>query len=203
MKKIFGLFLGFTILFPLVACGSNVDSDNDSNSELILPGKDRLWWDSSFDNIDEAKNFIFKLKNAQKNGNFNFGVCDFEAPDGYEIFSITFSGHIDNNASKKEDIYNSSYDYFEIKFSFYKDLATLPAHNRFDIYFYPFCLKDSSFVNSKIEHSVLDYYDGSCEISFTYDETVFMKAELLAESNGQINKENMIGELSDNYVLIV
>ena len=127
----------FFLLLPYLALpillNSCTVSENSNDSDLILPGKDRLWWDASFDNIDEAKDFIIELRNAQKNGDFNFGVCDFEAPDGYEIFSITFSGHIDNNASKEEDIYNSSYDYFEIKFSFYKDLATLPAHNRFDI----------------------------------------------------------------------
>ncbi|MCQ2797352.1 MAG: hypothetical protein MJ241_02690 [Bacilli bacterium] len=203
MKKIFGHVLGFAILFSLAACWNNVGFDNCSNSELFLPGGDRLWWDSSFDDVDEVKNFIVELKNAQKNGDFNFGVCDFKAPVGYEIFGITFSGHIDSNASKEEDIYNSSYDYFEIKLSFYKDLTTLPANNRFDIYFYPFCLKDSSFANDKIEHNVLDYYDGSCDISFTYDEIVFMETKLLAECNSQINKENMIGELTNNYVLIV
>lgn len=63
------------MLFSVSACGNNVDSDTD----LILPGKDRLLWDVSFNDIDEIKDFIIKLKNAQKNSDFNFGICDFKA----------------------------------------------------------------------------------------------------------------------------
>ncbi len=205
MKKLIAFILSATIFCSITACGNHFSSndDSDSNDDLISPGEDRLWWDANFDNIDEAKDFIIKLKNAQKNGDFNFGVCDFVAPSGYEIFSITFSGHIDNNASKKEDIYNSSYDYFEIQISCYKNREILPAYNRFHIYFYPFCLADLNFVNSKIEHNVYDYYDGSCEISFSYDKNVLMEVNLLAESNHQIDKENLIDELSNSYKLVV
>lgn len=197
MKKILGFILCFFTLFSVSACGNNVDPD------LILPGKDRLLWDASFNNIDEVKDFIIKLKNAQKNGDFNFGICDFKAPIGYKIFSLTFNGYIDINASKEDDIYNSIYDYFEIKLSFHDNIGTLPAYNRFDIYFYPFYLEDLNFINSKIEHSVLDHYNGSCMISFTYGETVLMKVNLSAESNSKINKENLIDELSNNYMLVV
>ena len=50
------------MLFSVSACGNNVDSDTD----LILPGKDRLLWDVSFNDIDEIKDFIIKLKMLRK-----------------------------------------------------------------------------------------------------------------------------------------
>ena len=50
------------MLFSVSACGNNVDSYTD----LILPGKDRLLWDVSFNDIDEIKDFIIKLKMLRK-----------------------------------------------------------------------------------------------------------------------------------------
>ncbi|GEM_PF-4201582 len=207
MKKIIPIFLALLTFTSCVciSCGGNTGTSNDSNSnsDLILPGKDRIWWDASFANIDEVKEFIIDLKNAQRNSDFNFGVCEFESPSGYKLFSITFSGHIDNNASKEKDIYNSSYDYFEVKASFYKDSEILPNYNRFDIYFYPFYSNNINLINNEIEYSILNYYDGACEISFSYDTSVVMEVKISAESNIEIDKEKMINELINNYKLVV
>ena len=209
MKKIILLVSALLAITSCIctSCSESIGSSSGSNSnnDLILPGKDRLWWFEGFDNNDEVNKFIIELKNAGKNGTFSFGVSNFEVPNLYKHFSTTFSGHIDKNASKKEDIFNSIYDYFWIENIFNENTTNLPNYNRFSICFYPFYSqdKDNTFDNSKIEYEFINYYDGAYEATFTYNETIIMKAELSQESANEIDKELMIDELINNYKLIV
>ena len=209
MKKAITIFitlLTFTgCLFTSCSEAPVTSNDSNSNNGLVLPGKDRLWWFEGFDNNDEVNKFIIELKNAGKNGTFSFGVSNFEVPILYKHFSTTFSGHIDKNASKKEDIFNSIYDYFWIENIFNENTTNLPNYNRFSIFFYPFYLQDkeNTFDNSKIEYEFINYYDGAYEVTFTYSESIIMKVELSQESGNEINKELMIDELINNYKLIV
>jgi hypothetical protein len=206
MKKIIPVFVALLAIASCIctSCGESGGSNSGSNSnnDLVLPGKDRLWWFEGFDNNDEVNKFIIELKNTGKNGTFSFGVSNFEVPDLYKHFSTTFSGHIDNSASKKEDIFNSIYDYFWIESMFNENTDILPIYNRLSIYFYPFYCLDDVFDNSKIEYEFIDYYDGAYEATFTYDESIIMKVDLSQECGKQIDKEKMISELINNFLFV-
>lgn len=207
MKKIIPIFTALLIIASCIctSCGEGASSNSSSNSsnDLILPGKDRLWWYEDFDNFDEAEDFLIDLKNTKKNGDFNFGVSTFEIPNLYKHFSTTFSGHIDIDTSNKEDVFNYIYDRFWIESIFNENTDILPIYNRFSIYFYPFYCLDDVFDNSKIEYESINYYDGAYEATFTYNESIIMKVELSQECGKQINKEKMINDLINNYKLIV
>ena len=201
MKKI---ILVFTALLAITTCicTSCSESIGPSNG-LILPGKDRIWWYEDFDNFDEVEIFLIDLKNTKKNGDFNFGVSTFEVPNLYKHFSTIFSGHIDIDTSNKEDIFNSVYDRFWIENTFNENTDALPNYNRFSIYFYPFYCLDDIFDNSKIEYEFINYYDGAYEATFTYDESIIMKVKLSRKCGKQINKEQMISELINNFMMVV
>ncbi len=207
MKKIIPLFIVLLAITSCIctSCGESAsfNSGSNSNNSLILPGKDRLWWYESFDSLEETEDFIIDLKNTKKNGDFNFGISNFEVPDHYKHFSTTFSGHIDINTSNKEDIFNSIYDQFWIENTFNENTNILPIYNRFSIYFYPFYCSDDTFDNNKIKYEFIDYYDGAYEATFTYDESIIMKVDLSQKSGKEIDKEQMIGDLINNYKLIV
>ena len=108
-----------TIVLPLITCflctGCNLINNKNSDDDLVLPGKDRIWWTEGFNDLNEASKFLVDLRNTQKNGNFNFGLSSFIIPKKYICRSTGFYGHIDGNFSNKEDIFNSTYDYFWIK----------------------------------------------------------------------------------------
>lgn len=181
----------------------NFNNGTNADGDLVLPGKDRIWWYQSFDSSDEICQFIVELKNTNKNGDFNFGISNFEVPNTYKHFSTTFCGHIDVKTSHEQDIFNSIYDEFLIETIFNENTTTLPIYNRFSIYFYPFSLLNNSFDNKKIDYEFVDYYNGSYEATFMYDDNIIMKVKLSQESNDQIDKEKMIKELINNYKLIV
>lgn len=187
------------------SCGESSSSSSSSNfsNDLILPGKDRVWWYEGFDSCEEIEKFILTLRKANMNGNFRFGFSDVEAPNGYKHFYTSFSGHIDIDSSNKEDIYYSKYDRFWIETYFNENTNVLPIYNSFVIYFYPFYSNNENFSNDAIEHTIIDYYDGSAYISFNYDESVIMEVKLEAASKGKINKEQLIDALIDNYKVII
>ncbi|MDY4788881.1 MAG: hypothetical protein SO253_06245 [Bacilli bacterium] len=193
----------FVFLFILLNCFCVSCTVNENNNDLILPGKDRIWWDKGFNNTSEASDFIIQLKNANKNGDFHFGVSSFNLPINFEEHSITFSGHININCSNKEDIYNSSYDYFEILYMYYEDQISAQTYDRFEIYYYPFYVEDGSVINNEIKYDILDYYDGACDIHFKYDDSMIMKVKLSKQSNSQIDKTLLINDLIKNYKILV
>lgn len=189
-------------IFLCTSCNFNNGKSIDDNN-IVLPGKDKVWWHQGFDDSVEVHEFIKELKNTKKNRDFNFGISDFEVPSIYKHFSTTFSGHIDINNSHKEDIFNSTYDEFWIETIFNENTTILPIYNRFSVYFYPFYSIDNTFDSKKINYEFVDYYDGAYEVSFIYDKSIIMKVKLSPESSSQINKEQMINELIINYKLIV
>lgn len=209
MKKIVQFFITLLTItnFLCTRCnfnnGASTDGTNTNDNDSVLPGKDRVWWYQGFDNSTEVQEFITELKNTKKNEDFNFGISNFEAPSIYKHFSTTFSGHINNNTSHEEDIFNSTYDEFWIETIFNENTTILPIYNRFSIYFYPFYLLDNTFDSKKINYEFVDYYDETYEATFIYDKSIIMKVKLSHESSSQINKEQMIKELITNYKLIV
>lgn len=207
MKKLIPVFTALLAIASCicVSCGESTSSNNTSSSynDLILPGKDKVWWYENFDNYDEVKDFIIDLKNTNVNGEFNFGVSNFEVPNLYKQFSTTFSGHIDIDTSHNENIFNSIYDRFWIESIFIENTNILPIYNKFSVYFCPFRFSGDTFNNEKIEYEFIDYYDGTYEATFTYDENIIMKVELSRDSSKQIDKEKMIDDLINNYKLIV
>lgn len=188
--------------FLCTSCSINNEANTNDNG-LILPGKDRAWWYQDFDNSSEVHEFIIELKNTNKNGDFNFGISNFEVPTIYKHFGTIFSGHINITTSHEEDIFNSVYDEFWIETLFNKNTTILPIYNRFSIYFYPFYYQDNVFVNKNIKYEVNTYNDGSYDVIFKYEDSFIMKAKLAKESTSKIDKDQMIKELISNYKLIV
>jgi hypothetical protein len=70
MKKIIPVFVALLAIASCIctSCGESGGSNSGSNSnnDLVLPGKDRLWWFEGFDNNDEVNKFIIELKNTGK-----------------------------------------------------------------------------------------------------------------------------------------
>lgn len=103
------------IVLPLITCflcaGCNHVNNKNSEDDLVLSGKDRIWWTEGFNDLNEASKFLIDLRNTQKNGEFNFGLSSFNILKEYVCRSTGFYGHIDGNFSNKEDIFNSTYDY--------------------------------------------------------------------------------------------
>lgn len=188
--------------FLCASCNFNNEANTDDN-ELVLPGKDRVWWYQGFEDLTEVHEFITQLKNTNKNEDFNFGISNFEVPSIYKHFSTTFSGHIDINSSHEEDIFNSTYDDFWIESIFNENTTISPIYNRFSIYYYPFYYRDNVFDNNNVKYEVITYNDGSYDVIFTYEDNFIMKAKLTKESASQIDKDQMINELITNYMLIV
>lgn len=199
MRNASRIFLSLLMLASFVCTGCG---ENSSNS-LVLPGKDRIWWYEGFDSREEVEKFILTLRKAGKNGKFRFGFSDIAAPNGYKHFYTSFSGHIDIDASNKEDIYYSEYDYFRIETYFNEDTEILPIYNSFEIYFYPFYSDEEDIKNSEIQFEITDYFGGLCEISFSYDNSTVMEVRLSSASNGKIDREQVVNALIDNYELIV
>lgn len=195
MKKIVRA-LSYTLLF-LVGCVNFGCHNGD------IPDHQRIWWYEKFDNNDEIPNFMTELKNAGKNGDFNFGLSEFDMGDKFKRYSIRFAGHIANNQSKTEDIFNSVYSDFRIEDIYNENTTVLPIYSRVELYFYPLSVVFEEFDNKKIECVPAKCTSGEYEASFNYCEELIMKVKLTRQSNEQIDKEKMISELISNYKLIV
>lgn len=87
-------------LFLLGSCSYPV-SNSDSEPDIVLPGKDRIWWFNVFQTEGEAVDFLAELKSARMNGDFRFGFFPIDSLNPYEKDSLIFCGHIDINTSKK------------------------------------------------------------------------------------------------------
>ena len=196
MKKIVRA-LSYTLLF-LVGC-VNFSCHNDD-----IPDHQRIWWYEKFDSNDEIPSFMTELKDTGKNGDFSFGLSKFEISDYFEPFNIVFSGHIKNGCSKKEDIYNSTYDKFWISTIYLESDPNLSVYlAKIKLYFYPFFLEGEQFDREKIECVPAKCTSGEYEASFNYHDERIMKVELTRQSNPLIDKEKMISELISNYELII
>jgi len=204
MKKNVPIFIIILTItnFLCTSCNFNNGANTDDN-DLVLPGKDRVWWYQNFDNSYEVHEFIIELKNTNKNEDFNFGISNFEVPTIYKHFGTIFSGHININTSHEKDIFNSTYDEFWIETIFNENTTILPIYNRFSIYFYPFYYQANVFDNNNIKYEVNSYNDGSYDVIFKYEDSFIMKAKLVKESTSKIDKDQMIKELITNYKLIV
>ena len=198
MKKI-ARALSYNLLF-LAGC-MNFGCHNQT---IPVPDNERIWWYEKFDSNDEIPSFMTELKDTGKNGDFSFGLSKFEISDYFRLFSIGFSGHIDDNYSSKEDIYNSTYDDFWISTIYLESDPNLSVYlAKIKLYFYPFFLEGKQFDKEKIEYVVNDYYPERYEAHFEYYGETIMKVELTRQSNPLIDKDKMISELISNYELIV
>ena len=196
MKKIIRA-LSYTILF-LTGC-INFGCHNDD-----IPDHQRIWWYEKLESDDEISSFMAELKDTGKNGDFNFGLSKFEISDYFGLFNIVFSGHIKNDCSKKEDVYNSTYDKFWISTIYLESDQNLSVYlAKIKLYFYPFFLEGEQFDKEKIECVPAKCTSGEYEASFNYQDERIMKVELTRQSNPLIDKEKMISELISNYELIV
>lgn len=174
------------------------------NQTIPVPDNERIWWYEKFDSNDEIPSFMTELKDTGKNGDFSLGLSKFEISDYFKLFSIGFSGHIDDNCSSKEDIYNSTYDDFWINFLYHESDPNLSVYNaEIDLYFYPFFLEGKQFDKDKIEYTLNDYYPEGYEVRFEYYDETIMKVELARRCRPFVDKDKMINELISNYKLIV
>ena len=206
MKKNNFVLLSLAVVVSCICtnCSENNGSSSGSNfdNNFISPGKDRTWWHKSFDSFDKAVNFLIDLKNAGKNGDFHFGVSNFEIPGGYERFSTTFSGHIALNYSNKEDILESTYDRFRIEDTYYHDTLNLPNYHKFKITYYPFNCEIVGINFDKTEYTDINYFDGAYEGSLTYKNNTLLKVEFTKQSSLQIDKAKLVNDLLENYKFI-
>ena len=202
MKK-FILLVSSLVLIGGTLFGCSSENNHNSYNSAVLPGKDRIWWYEGFENINEISDFIVKLKNTNKNGDFNFGISEFTLPEKYKCFSNIFSGRIDRHHSNKEDILNSVYEYFEIRSSYIEKTTILPINNYFDLWFYPFYCENGMFDKENIKYTVLVQSVQLNRVVFNYYEDIIMKFELNEYSSKEIDMQVLIDELIENYRIIV
>ena len=202
MKK-FILLVSSLVLIGGTLFGCSKEGNHNSYNSAVLPGKDRIWWYEGFENINEISDFIVKLKNTNKNGDFNFGISEFTLPEKYECFSNVFSGRIDRHHSDEEDILNSVYEYFEIRSSYIEKTTILPINNYFDLWFYPFHCENGMFDKENIKYTVLVQSVELNRVVFNYYEDIIMEFELNKHSSKEIDRQVLIDELIENYRIIV
>lgn len=207
MKKIIPIFLPFLALISCFCVGCDETSetpviDDETIIDGVEPGKYREWWFEVFDEYEKIEEFIIKLRDVGKNGEFNFGFSHFEVPDLFRNYYTSFFGLIHASSPIDEDIYNSTYRYFRID-DIYGEDRDEPPYNNFALYFYPFYYQGDTFENSNIKYEEIDYSSGKYKAIFTYDGSKIMEAELSNQSVSYIDKEQMIIDLINNYKLIV
>lgn len=59
------------------------------------------------------------------------------------------------------------------------------------------------FRNKNIKYNITGYENSLSDITFIYDDTTIMQINLSYESTKKINKEKLINELIENYMIIV
>lgn len=202
MKKII-LLVSSLVLIGGTLFGCSSENNHNSYNSAVLPGKDRIWWYEGFENINEISDFIVKLKNTNKNGDFNFGISEFALPEKYKCFSNIFSGRIDRHHSNKEDILNSVYEYFEIRSSYIEKTTILPINNYFDLWFYPFYCENGMFDKENIKYTISVQSVQLNRVVFNYYEDIIMEFELNEYSSKEIDSQVLIDELIANYRIIV
>ncbi|MGM9813539.1 MAG: hypothetical protein ACI32C_01310, partial [Candidatus Enteromonas sp.] len=176
---------------------------SSSGSDLILPGKDRIWWCQGFGDDDEAAMFLNELNSSGQNEHFNFGLSSFALPENYALISSDFWGHIDNDFSHSEDIFNSTYDRFWIR-NYYNDRSVPPPnYHSIELYFYPFVSDLSSFENDAIECSYIEHGLEWSEAIFTFKGQTIIRLEIPRESKNKVDSERVINELRANFRIVV
>ncbi len=202
MKK-FILLVSSLVLIGGTLFGCSKENNHNSYNSAVLPGKDRIWWYEGFENINEISDFIVKLKNTNKNGDFNFGISEFTLPEKYQCFSNVFSGRIDRHHSNKEDILNSVYEYFEIRSIYNEKTTILPNYNRISLWFYPFYCENGMFDKENIKYTISVQSVQLNRVVFNYYEDIIMQFELNKHSSKEIDSQVLIDELIANYRIIV
>ena len=197
------LLVSSLVLIVGTLFGCSKESNHNSYNSAVLPGKDRIWWYEGFENINEISDFIVKLKNTNKNGDFNFGISEFTLPEKYKCLSNVFSGRIDRHHSNKEDILNSVYEYFEIRSIYNEKTTILPNYNQIHLWFYPFYCENGTFDKENIKYTVLVQSVQLNRVVFSYHEDIIMEFELNEYSSKEIDMQVLIDELIENYRIIV
>lgn len=173
------------------------------NGQLPVPGEERIWWYQSFDSEREQLSFAETLLEAGANSVFKLGKSYFSLPLNYELNLINFSGHIEADSSKNEDIFNSKYDYFEFKFVFFNnEKGEGPNFDRVDLFFYPIYGNNDIFSNEGLAYTLYEENSGAYDISFLYSDYEVMKIHVSSQSNNHFNQNELISELITNFELL-
>lgn len=193
MHKPFASVISFLFL---ASCTALVTGCSDSFTERFRQ--------KSFNNQNEASEFIQELKDTGKNGDFHFGFSTCTIPDRYQLVDIHFAGLVDANASNELDILHSKYDHFYMQYDYRGNLSRL-SDGHWDwihLYFYPISSKQEDFQNDRIEFAASGDVYSEYKINFTYKEESIMSAVFDCDAGIGVDFEKITSELIDNFQLV-